>query len=807
MNKLTKVLSVFVLAGAIGAGMTGIAGCGHQHTFSEKWDGQDANQHWHKATCEHTDVKGSPADHVDANNDGKCDVCEYVMSTGSSIALPAGVNDLIVEGVTTEYVLSSTVKSANIPLTGFDVYFATGKVKGDKVPAANWKATLYKGGTTKVEDTTALKEDAAYTLSIELVNVTGGETIMKDVPIVVKNPITAVALKTGTTTQAQSATNSMVPTWTFEATRANGDKEDVAASEITVSSIDTTKAGTGSATLTYKEQVLGSVDYEITADAAMVQQSFAMNFSNLTDQQKADVAAGEEITLQNGRFVFKSVGSGSIDSHNKSVDGKYFANRLKTNGASTANNATRYIKVKADGAATLTVYAYNNSSTAGRGVSVYSSADLTGTAAVFPDAAKVGETKVPEPKTDTKLEFTLPAAGEYYITNDAAMCYTYVQLDQLVSSTDNEKIDLAGNVVVSKLSAKYSGEGEHHVNLGTTFDSVKSSYTVKATGVNDVTCESNETDVTADCQFDVPADFTTVPGSKTITVSYSGKTDVITIIVDSAVAGISGVTANILSTVDLTVASGASLTLNKTDIKVDLVGENAEAAVESFIVKDGNNEVTFPATLPVGDYTYTVVATVKAGAATATLTAELSFKVSVKAEVSTLENVEYGSKIAALSAKVTYTANTDLVNNASGRIFIVAANGENQFVDMESNSKSYDSLAFKNRIKTGGKGTTEYRSIGFEVKAGCTIVVYCMSSSSSAERDVNFLSSDGTVIKTVKTTGVSKALDKFEFTVTAAGTYYVASNEGGLNVYGMEIVYKAAPAVASLEALPPKQEN
>ena len=55
-----------------------LAGCGHQHTFSEEWV-HDNDTHWHPATCEHTDVKGSEGAHVDSNLDGYCDVCEFPM--------------------------------------------------------------------------------------------------------------------------------------------------------------------------------------------------------------------------------------------------------------------------------------------------------------------------------------------------------------------------------------------------------------------------------------------------------------------------------------------------------------------------------------------------------------------------------------------------------------------------------------------------------------------------------------------------------------------------------------------------------
>lgn len=56
-----------------------LASCAHQHTFSEEWYNQDPTNHWHRATCEHGEVKDSLAPHADANEDSICDVCAYDM--------------------------------------------------------------------------------------------------------------------------------------------------------------------------------------------------------------------------------------------------------------------------------------------------------------------------------------------------------------------------------------------------------------------------------------------------------------------------------------------------------------------------------------------------------------------------------------------------------------------------------------------------------------------------------------------------------------------------------------------------------
>ncbi len=100
MNKLTKLLSVFVIAGALGAGVAGVAACkgnggdssdgGHHHNYT--WV-DDENGQCH----EHCDVEGcdtpdkSPQDHV-WGNDNICDNCKAVYVAVESIEIDG--NDL-----------------------------------------------------------------------------------------------------------------------------------------------------------------------------------------------------------------------------------------------------------------------------------------------------------------------------------------------------------------------------------------------------------------------------------------------------------------------------------------------------------------------------------------------------------------------------------------------------------------------------------------------------------------------------------------------------------------------------------------
>ena len=46
------------------------------HTYSDSWSSSSTG-HWHKATCEHTDLKSNVANHTDTDEDGFCDVCSY----------------------------------------------------------------------------------------------------------------------------------------------------------------------------------------------------------------------------------------------------------------------------------------------------------------------------------------------------------------------------------------------------------------------------------------------------------------------------------------------------------------------------------------------------------------------------------------------------------------------------------------------------------------------------------------------------------------------------------------------------------
>lgn len=78
MRKFLSILSFLLSVVVFVAAIVSIEGLdsSHTHTYEEDWS-SDADNHWHAATCEHTEEKGSLEAHVDSNGDEMCDVCGY----------------------------------------------------------------------------------------------------------------------------------------------------------------------------------------------------------------------------------------------------------------------------------------------------------------------------------------------------------------------------------------------------------------------------------------------------------------------------------------------------------------------------------------------------------------------------------------------------------------------------------------------------------------------------------------------------------------------------------------------------------
>lgn len=864
MNKLTKLLSVFILAGAVGAGVAGVSACKsnddnnepthtHNYTYTPNNDGTHNGTCNGEGTCDAPTISNEAC--VDNKNnetqaagaDGKCDKCGANVEQSSQLEVAANVTGLLIEGVTQETItLSETNQSHTIDKSAVKVYFATGNnadVKGDAVPADNLVLELKDDKGAAVSSWEGIRKDGVYKVNASLKNakMASGALVTVDdlkatVTVTVSNPVKAGSLvvKAGEgvlTTQQQTAVNSILPTWTYEVTLANGDKQDVPASEVTVSGLYTTKiTDNGVATLTWGE-ITGTQSYTITANENLVSQSFALNFGELTADQKTKLKT-EDVSIQEGRFVVQAT-SGEVADHRGSApdfDGKYLASRLKLGGKYDGDNAKRYIKITTDGEATITVYGYANTGTAGNGAAnryLTLFKDVTFGPKGGTDASKivatgsnpVGEKQNTLQKENSKHEFTVTEAGTYWLVCEAGdVCITYLQVDQLVTKGEGveEKPLPAGEDKLIKLSvSSATADYKQTFTLGDPF-SVSNEYTFTGVYYNTVTMkkvkEEAVTNVTywlGDNQLTTETTLTesliTTLGEQKITVKVDGETEVATytVIVESAVPGVTGITASVKDTVvtEVETAEG-TVSLNKSDVEVAIKGTSTTASAELKTVKyrlasaaaGSETEITADAaaSLGVGEYKLIVTATVSttdAGVTPVDFTVEIDFKVSQKVAAGDLQNVV---STGADTTKIigTYTQNVDLLSTDSGKIFITA--GAEGNVVIEANNKTIDGVAFTDRIKLGGTGTTTYRSVGFEVKAGATIEIYAVSSSSSADRNSFLLDSAGNKLSTTATVVAGAAPAKYTFTVDKAGTYYFIGEGGGINVYGASIIYNAS---------------
>lgn len=139
-----------------------------------------------------------------------------------------------------------------------------------------------------------------------------------------------------------------------------------------------------------------------------------------------------------------------------------------------------------------------------------------------------------------------------------------------------------------------------------------------------------------------------------------------------------------------------------------------------------------------------------------------------------------------------YTSEVQLGQNDAVTVSVLAAS--NSTVSIDSNSKSLDGFSSTHRLKLGGKGTNESRSIKIETVCAVTVTVYMMSSSGDASRQVGIWSG---VFDPNPTTGEATApvvavqtvggasLEKHVYEISAEGIYYLAAVGSGTNVYGI----------------------
>lgn len=116
--------------------------------------------------------------------------------------------------------------------------------------------------------------------------------------------------------------------------------------------------------------------------------------------------------------------------------------------------------------------------------------------------------------------------------------------------------------------------------------------------------------------------------------------------------------------------------------------------------------------------------------------------------------------------------------------FKITATSEKS-VDVDENSKTAeDGTAFKQRIKLGGAGSAEFRSIQFSVQNDSDVTAYAMSASGSEDRKLGLYNLDGSLVDEMSAPGASLNMKTF---AVKKGEYYLASPKSGVNVYGVTI--------------------
>jgi len=137
----------------------------------------------------------------------------------------------------------------------------------------------------------------------------------------------------------------------------------------------------------------------------------------------------------------------------------------------------------------------------------------------------------------------------------------------------------------------------------------------------------------------------------------------------------------------------------------------------------------------------------------------------------------------------------------------IAAEGNDGKMVVDGNNKSIDGYNFTTRVKTGGTMSESARYLSFTVKGTCTVIIYCISSSSSATRTMNVATGKWDNTKQTYQVGGS-AIGKYTYSYTGtATTVYIGAADGGINFYAIKVIYPTTPTAldeAAAPALPTK---
>jgi hypothetical protein len=95
-----------------------------------------------------------------------------------------------------------------------------------------------------------------------------------------------------------------------------------------------------------------------------------------------------------------------------------------------------------------------------------------------------------------------------------------------------------------------------------------------------------------------------------------------------------------------------------------------------------------------------------------------------------------------------------------------------------------DGEVFNARIKLNGGGSAEFRAVQFQTKGPAQLVLYANSSSKTDPRVLKVVDAAGTVVAELPAPADDEAhAGRLTCSLPAAGTYFVYSASGGINLY------------------------
>ena len=122
----------------------------------------------------------------------------------------------------------------------------------------------------------------------------------------------------------------------------------------------------------------------------------------------------------------------------------------------------------------------------------------------------------------------------------------------------------------------------------------------------------------------------------------------------------------------------------------------------------------------------------------------------------------------------------------------ITATSDNTVV-VDGSNKTIEGISFSHRLKTGGGGASNARTLSFAVTGNCTIEIYCISSNSTDTRTLNiYTGSYGGTTAATRSVGTTASKQTYDYT-GGATTIYLCSASGGMNFYAINVIYASTP--------------